>query len=171
METLLERLQELSDLLEPGRQIKRTLAGIRRQIKNQLITRADLEDLVCSHVLNTGWWEEQTARTYKIACIYTAIAQIKLENNEAVGAMSAMLEASSYYGLSAGFSHPRRIAAERKARDGAIAKAENRRQKTEKLIELLEYHKPKGGWPGKNETAKLIAPYFKIFLTQALEQP
>ncbi|WP_319749868.1 hypothetical protein [Pseudomonas aeruginosa] len=171
LECLLEKLQELTDLLTPGAQIKRLLAGIRKQIKNQSITQSDLEDLICAHILNIGWWNEQTSRTYKIACIYTAIAQIKLEENETNSAMNAMLEASSYYGLSAGFSHPRRIAAEEKSRAGAIAKSENKKQKIEKLIEFLEHCKPDGGWTSNNEAAKSIAPYFQKFTTQALEQP
>lgn len=171
LECLLEKLQELTDLLTPGTQIKRSLAGIRKRITNNSITQNHLETLIFAHTVNNGWWEEQSSRTYEIACIYTAIAQIKLEENERNGAMNAMLEASSYYGLSAGFSHSRRRESEEKSRAGALAKSENKKQKLEKLTELLEFHKPEGGWTSHHEAAKSLAPYFQIFKTQALKQP
>ncbi|WP_244750835.1 hypothetical protein [Pseudomonas aeruginosa] len=171
MERLVGKLQELSELLEPETSTKRKLFNIRKQIQNNSITREHLEDLICAHILNTGWWQEQALRAYEISCIYTAIAQVKLGENKIAEAAGAMCDASSYYGLAAGFSHPRRIEADKKAREGANAKHNNQREKLEKILELLEYHKPQGGWPTKSKTAKLIAPYFQAFLTQALQLP
>lgn len=171
IEALLSRLQETADTLTPGTQIKRTLAGIRRKIDNFTISNFEVQDDFSATALNQGSWQEQTERTHRLACTYTVIAKIKLENNDIPGAMMAILEAATFHGLSAGFSHPRKISESERAIAGGKRKAEIHNDKVDKLIEFLEQYMPANGWPEAQETAKIITPHFQKYLIDAWARP
>lgn len=168
IEALLSKLQETADILTPGTQIKRTLEGIRRKIDNFTISIFDVQDDFSATTLDQGSWQEQTERTHRLACTYTAIAKIKLESNDIPGAMMAILQAATFHGLSAGFSHHRKTTAIEKARKAGLAKPEIREKIKNKIILLLTEIKPRHGWPGVYSTAEMITPALQQFLEQDL---
>ncbi|MFG8563382.1 hypothetical protein ACEPT0_17250 [Pseudomonas paraeruginosa] len=171
MERLINRLQETADTLEQRVSIKRKLSKMRREIEDGTIDSEIIQDLVFLHALSIGSWQEQTERTHLLACIYAATAQICLKQSDIVSAMAAILEASTFHGISAAISHPRKISELERARAGALKKASNHKEKKEKLIELLKYQKPKNGWSGSKAAAEAIAPNFQKFLTHSLNLP
>ena len=170
IEALLERLQETADALKPETQIKRTCAGIRRKIENLSFSIFEVQDDFSETAMDRGTWQEQTERTHRLACTYAVIAKIKLENNDTAGAMMAILEAATFHGLSAGFSHHRKISAIEKSRKAGLAKSEIQEKIKDKIIQLLTENKPRHGWPGYYATAEMITPSLQKFLEKDLER-
>lgn len=163
IEKLISRLQDTTELLEPGVKIKRKLTNIRTQIKKNLITNETIEDYNQQFVMGIGSWKEQTECTYMLACIYTAIAQIHLHNGDTASTMMSIMEASSFYGFAAGLSHPRRISEQKRAIAGGKKKALIQKQKLDQAIYLLQYQKTNTKHSNARAAAKEIAALYQKF--------
>jgi len=165
---LLNKIQEIEDVLSPGKKIKSKLTLLCKEIEELITTRDDLASINGLIVIDHGSWEEQTHTAHKQACYYAAMTLIEQTNGNIVKTMAALSKAAYYTGRAAGYSHHRRITAVEKARKAGLTKASITPRINQKIIELLSTNKPRHGWSGVHHAAKLLTPPLHSFLDNEL---
>jgi hypothetical protein len=166
---LLDKIQEIEDVLSPGRKIKLKLTLLCKEIEELTTTRDDLSSINGLIVTDQGSWEEQTHTAHKQACYYAAMTLIEQTNGNIVRTMAALSKAAYYAGRAAGYSHHRRITAVEKARKAGLTKASITPRINQKIIELLSANKPRHGWSGVHHAAELLTPPLHHFLNNELD--
>ncbi|WP_257111743.1 hypothetical protein [Pseudomonas ficuserectae] len=166
---LVNKIQEIEDVLSPGNKIKSKLTLLCREIDELTTTRDDLASINALIVTDQGSWEEQTHNAHKQACYYAAMTLIEQANGNIVKTMSALSKAAYYAGRAAGYSHHRKTTAVEKARKAGLAKASVAPRINQKIIELLSTNKPRHGWTGVHHASQLLAPLLQTFLHTELD--
>lgn len=165
---LLNKIQEIEDVLNPGKTIQSKLTLLCKEIEDLTTTRDDLASINGLIVTDQGSWEEQTHTAHKLACYYAAMTLIEQRNGNIAKTMAALSKAAYCAGRAAGYSHHRKITALEKARKAGLTKASITPRITQKIIELLSTNKPRHGWSGVHHAAKLLTPPLHSFLDNEL---